>query len=212
MPSHSVHSALVQMFCDDESPWAYPEWQDITGVRHGLFPAEDALLPAGWSRADATFILSYFDQYGQKVKEDDKIKFSGARAGAAQVPGRDLWRKWVIEGWRSWKIHARITSVLSKENLYPLTIMLSSKTEVWPHGATWIPLAVDPVGRVLFGDDALDASGRVVSEMRMATQALIQRTWTNIYNQTQRSKARIINLEKEATDAFDSESLGPIRL
>lgn len=211
MPSHTIHSALVQMFFDSNgAPWTFPLWQDITSVRHGLFPDDDALLPKGWSREMANFIRSYFDQYNKKPKEDDKIKFAAAKAGADQVPGRDLWRKWVIECWKVQKIHSRITEVLSVENLHPLTVALNSTSgsiDTWPNGAHWVPLAVDPVSKALFGDVALNSLGRAHMELRTATQALIQRTWMNLHNQLNRNKTRIVNLEKEAIEAFESELL-----
>lgn len=68
-------------------------------------------------------------------------------------------------------------------------------------------MAVDPVGSTLFGPEALDNFGRVHSDLRQTTQALIQRTWTNLYNQIQRSKGRIVGLEKDAMDAFNGASL-----
>jgi len=194
------------MFIDDQAPWNFPQWQAITGVIHGLFPEDDSLLPKGWTRETANSVRSYFDQYSKKKKEDDKIKFASGRAGGHQVPGRDLWRKWVTEGWKTWKIHSRIIQVLSSENLHPLTLALGSKTgslESWPPGAQYIPMAVDPVGAVLFGPESQDIYGRIHADLRQTTQALIQRTWTNLYNQTQRSRTRIVNLEKDATDAFN---------
>lgn len=194
------------MFLNNGAPWSFPEWQAITGVLHGLFPEDDSLLPKGWTRETANSVRSYMDQYSKKKTEDDKIKFAAARAGGDQVPGRNIWRNWVTEGWKAWKIHSKIIEALSSENLHPLTLALSSKTgslDAWPPGAQYIPMAVDPVGAMLFGPESLDRFGRVHAELRQTTQALIQRTWTNLYNQTQKSKARIINLEKDATDAFN---------
>ncbi|RDB15031.1 Protein CHROMATIN REMODELING 5 [Hypsizygus marmoreus] len=208
MPSHTIHSALIQIFFDSPgTPWNYPQWQDITGVRHGLFPAEDSLLPTGWSRETATFISSYFDQYNQKDSEDAKIKFAAGRANANLLPGRELWRKWVVDSWKTWKVHARITEILSRENLHPLTVTLSSPSgslDVWPNGALFVPLAVDPVAHDLFGDECLNSIGRARTEIRQATQAIIQRTWLMLRNQVNRNKDRIVNLEKEAINAFDN--------
>jgi len=213
MPSHTVHSALVQMFLEDESPWRFPKWQSITGVRHGLFPEDDdSLLPTPWTRADANNVRSYFDQYSKKVKEDDKIKFASAKSGGSEVPGRDFWRKWVTACWRGWKIHSLVIEVLSSENLHPLTLALSSKSgslDTWPSATQYVPMAVDPVGTALFGVECLDMLGRVSSELRQTTQALIQRTWLILYNQIQRSKTRVVDLEKQATDAFNGKFPSP---
>jgi TATA-binding protein-associated factor len=196
------------MFTEDGSPWMYPKWQFITGVHHDLFPQDDSHLPKPWTREDANNVKSYFDQYSKKVKEDDKIKFASAKSGGTQVPGRDFWRKWVTDCWKGWKIHSKIIEVLSSENLHPLTLALSSKSrslDTWPSATQYVPMAVDPVGTALFGVDCLDDLGRVSSEIRQTTQALIQRTWLVLYNQIQRSKGRIAELEKQATDAFNGK-------
>lgn len=214
MPSHTVHSALTQMFLEEGSPWRFPKWQSITGVRNSLFPEDDSLLPTPWTRYDANNVRSYFDQYSKKVKEDDKLKYASAKAGGTQVPGRDFWRKWVTECWKKWKIHSLIVSVLSSENLHPLTLALSSKScslDTWPSATQYVPMAVDPVGRELFGVECLDDFGRVPSELRQTTQALIQRTWISLNNQMKRSTKRIGQLETQATDAFNGKSASPFR-
>lgn len=210
MPSHTTHSALIQMYYDgDGAPWTFRRWQEICGVIHGLFPDDDNLLPAGFTRSNAQFIASYFDQYNKKPKEDDKIKFSAARTGADSVPGRDYWRLWVTDLWKVAKLHARITEVLSRENLHPLTLALNSKTgsiDIRPNAMHVLPLAVDAVGKALFGEDSFDRLGRVKMELRPTTQALITRTWLNLSNQITRSKSRIDKLKGEATQAFESKS------
>ncbi|GLB33117.1 putative helicase [Lyophyllum shimeji] len=207
MPSHTNHSALVQLWYDgDRAPWNFRTWQEITNVHHGLFNANDALLPKGWTREMATSIESYFDQYSKKPREDDKIKFASARSGALTLPGRDWWRSWVTEAWKQWKIHSRISEVLTAENLHPLTFVLNSFRQdgAWPNGAQICPLAVDPVAKALFGVEALNSTGRLDMHLRSSTQALIQRSWINLHNQFNRSKKRIVKLEKEAIDAFNN--------
>lgn len=206
MPSHTTHSALIQMsLAMPGAPWCYPKWQEITGIHHGLFPADDAQLPRGWSRDVANFIQSYFDQYSKKKKEDDKIKFSAARAGAHQVPGRDPWRQWVVEMWKVWDIHGRITRALAEEGLHPMTLSLGHESNAWPDGTLYTPLAVDSVARSLFGDEALGPHGRAHEGLRRTIQALIQRTWLNLKKQGTRSKVRILDHEKIAIAAFESE-------
>jgi hypothetical protein len=203
MPSHTIHSALTKMHYDlPGAPWIFPAWKDLTGVRNGLFPTEDHLLPLGWSPATAEQISSYFDQFRACKKEDDKIKFSSAKKGGDVIPGRKLWRDWVSDGWKKWKIHAKITDVLVAENLHPF--MIAAQSNSWPDGAEWTPLAVDPVGTALFGEDSCnDGLGRLKSELRSTTKALIQRTWMILYNQHTRSKVRIAHLESEAIKAFE---------
>lgn len=210
MPSHTVHSALVQMFFDSGAPWVFPQWKEITGVSHGLFPTDDAHLPKGLTRPDLVFLWSYFNQYNKKVKETDKIQFAAATSNSAQNPGRAIWRSWVTERWREWKIHSRIIAVLNEENRHPFTLALAFQDDsdepsadlTWPNGSLYIPLVVDGVVLALFGVEALNSHGEVPMKLRAMAQALVQRTWKVIRNQVDRSKGRIIKLEKDAMQAF----------
>ncbi|KAF8808358.1 hypothetical protein BYT27DRAFT_7097080 [Phlegmacium glaucopus] len=203
MPSHTIPSALIKLFYSDGAPWNWPDWQAITAVRHGLFPTDDSLLPKGFTRRDVLDITSYFDQYNALPTEDDKIKFTSQRKGA-QVPGRVKWRDWITAGWKSWKIHSRITDVLTEDGLHPLTIMINTNNlDTWPPGDLYIPLIVDAVGRDLFGEPSFDTSGRLALPYRQLTQHLIQRTWINIHKQTNRNKNRLVTLEAAATKAFN---------
>lgn len=209
MVNPTIHAALTQMYFDDPEthpPWDLPEWQAITGIKHGLFPDDDALLPKGWTRETANFIESYFDQFDKKPTEEAKASFSSARKNASQVPGRQLWRDFVTKKWKTWGLHAKIAGVLATESLHPLTLALSSKSqsiEKLPRSADYIHTAVDPVGRVIFGAEALDQHGRVKMELRRSLHALIYRTWLNLKNQVVRSKDRIAVLEKNTKDALE---------
>ncbi|KAF9455280.1 hypothetical protein BDZ94DRAFT_1242365, partial [Collybia nuda] len=209
MPSHLVHSALTQLYMlDDGAPWAFPRWQEITGVRHGLFPDDDSLLPEGWTREAANLIWLYFEQYQKLRTEDERIKFASTRRGSMQIAGRDLWRNWVTKLWQKKKIHAKITEILKLKSVHPLTLAISDGggLDDIPHNSTYLPLAVDDVARALFGEDACNTLGHLRTPLRSPTLALMQRTWTNIYNQLQRTSKRLISLEKSAADAFDSIS------
>ena len=206
MPSHTIHSALTQMFYDlPGAPWDSPVWQDVTGVRFSLFPPDDAHLPSGWSREMATDISSYFDKFRALKTEDQKIKFSSGKGQADTVPGRKIWRDWVTKGWKEWKIHSKIVDVLLAENLHPFTIAAQTgNVESWPDGHQWTPLAVDPVGTELFGEECwANGMARVRLELRPTIKALTQRTWITLYNSLNRSKVRIALLESEATKAFE---------
>ncbi|KAF9455565.1 P-loop containing nucleoside triphosphate hydrolase protein [Collybia nuda] len=213
MPSHTVHSALIQMHLDDGAPWVYPRWMEITGVTHGIFPDEDSPLPKGLTRQDLVYLRSYFDQYGKKVKEDDKIKFASATKNSAQVPGRRIWRQWVTDRWRDWKIHMRIISILKAENLHPISLALSAQEPdavemtidtFWPPGKMYIPMAVDSVALELFGMEIQNSRGAIPPRARGIVQALIQRTWKVIHNQVDRSQGRIRKVEEEAIRAFEA--------
>jgi hypothetical protein len=216
MPSHTVPSALIALFFEDPGvPWDFSQWKEITGVHHGLFPEDKSLLPDGWTAEDARDIQIYFDQYSKLPTVEDKIKFASIlRSSNQAVPGRPKWQSWVNLKWKGWKIHAKITEILNVENLHPLSLTLNSKSKSknldWPNGGTYIPMAVDPVARALFGLEAMDNLGRLPADLRTPMQALIQRTWINIWNQLKRSKTRLGNLEKDAIEAFEGKSPRPL--
>lgn len=188
------------------APWTFPIWQEITGVRHGLFPDDDALLPPGWTRETADLISSYFNQFKQQSSEAKKATFSQGRSNGSHVPGRSLWQKFITDGWKDWKIHSKITSVLSIERLHPLTLALSVSNgsfQEWPRATDYLPEATNSVGKALFGDEALDENGRLLQPLRSMTYVMMQRTWNVIRNQVDRNRSRISVLEKEVLAAFE---------
>jgi len=204
MPSHTIQSALIKLYHMDGAPWSWTSWMEMTGIRHGIFPSEDALLPKGLTRNDVIEIESYFSQYEALPTEEAKIRFVTRQKGNP-LPGRNKWRDWVTSRWRDWKIHSRITEVLTNEELHPFMLMTNSKLATWPQGETYIPLVVDSVAKNLFGDESLDLSGRLAGQYRQVTQQIVQRTWININKQTQRNKTRLGALEDAATRAFDGK-------
>jgi hypothetical protein len=207
MPSHAIHGALVQMYYDlDGAPWNFETWKELTGVHNGLFPEDDRQLPHGWSRQTAIEVSSYFDQFRACMSEDERIKFSSVKKKKGQnVPGRTAWRDWVAKLWKGKKIHEKIIKVLSAENLHPYTLAAQNDPpNTWPSANQWVPLATDPVGLALFGEECYsDGVERVRGCLRQTTGALITRTWLVLYNGLQRSKKRMDFLESAAIQAFE---------
>ncbi|KAG5634213.1 hypothetical protein H0H81_002857 [Sphagnurus paluster] len=153
------------------------------------------------------------DQYAWIPTEAGKITFAVARKGGNVVPGREIYRNFITELWRTSRMHNRIVKVLSAEGLHPITLAMIPE-KGWVHDAndkglglpkssSYVPLAVDPVARALFGYEALDRSGRLPEAFRGPVQTLIQRTWTNIRNQTKRNLDKIGGVEEAARKAFE---------
>lgn len=69
----------------------------------------------------------------------------------------------------------------------------------------YIPLVVDAVAQNLFGEECLDTSGRLAAQYRTIVQHIIQCSWINIHNQSNRNKRRLGTLEDAATKAFDGK-------
>jgi len=203
MPTHTIHYILTQMYYDyNEAPWNFDTWKELTGVRHGLFPKDDKQLPTNWTRQTSNEIGSYFDQFRALKSNNQKSKFSSAKGNSQMVPGRQAWRDWVTKGWKNWKIHDRIVDVLRAEELHPYT--LAAETNSWPDATQWVPLAIDPVGTALFGEQCYSpGKERVDPFLRPTIRALITRTWVTLYTSFNRSKARIDLLESNAVKAFE---------
>jgi hypothetical protein len=186
------------MYIDSSAPWSFAWWKEITGVVHSLFPDNNTKLPSGSTRDQANHILSYVDQYKQKSTEE-RIKFASVTSNAHKVPGRKYWSSWVNERVKVWKLHARIVEVFHTENLHPLTIALGSGDDsddllgemAWPNRNSYLPLVIDGVVLVLFGNEALNSHGMVLAKLRTSAQAITQRTWANLRNEIERSKGHI---------------------
>lgn len=206
MPSHTVPSALIKMYHMNGAPWNWTTWKDITGIHDGIFPADDSDAPKQFTNEEVINIKSYFDQYQAQPTEDAKIRFSSQNKGNP-LPGRVVWREWVMTKWKEWNIHNRITEVLTTEGLHPLLIMANDtrKERLWPPAETYLPLVIDSVAQNLFGDESLDSSGRLQFQYRTVTQHLVQRVWGNIHKQTNRDKGRLGALEDAAKRAFKGE-------
>lgn len=209
MPAHTIHSALIELyFSHSGAPWTFSQWQTLTGITGGLFGEDDSPLPKGWDQTTADYIRSYFDQYEKKKGQDQRVQFAAARKGASEVPGRDFWRKFVTDLWKTHQIHSKITTVLTEEGIHPVQCALASRAgsiDKLPDSTDYVGDAVDPVGKALFGYDCLDAGGvRVDMVFRGPLRSLIYRTWLNVKKQVIRSRNRVVQLEQDATTAFDS--------
>jgi hypothetical protein len=181
------------------APWTFPRWKELTEVKHGLFPIDDKHLPKGWTRDMADEIASYFDQFGQNMTDEAKMKFASSKS---QIPGRKSWSEWVNALWKEFNIHDKIIGVLDSENLHPYRLSSQNDSpDIWPDADQFVPLAVDPVGLALFGEDCL-AGDRVRINLRDTTKALITRTWILLNTNRKRSLKRLVNLEAEAIKAF----------
>ncbi|RXW15947.1 hypothetical protein EST38_g9910 [Candolleomyces aberdarensis] len=126
-------------------------------------------------------IESYFSQYNAKPTEDEKIKFAQKKKeeGTDKVPGRDEWRKWVTKHYSThWKIHSRISKILSAHGIHPQQIMAETGESAVPNNATYLAIAIDAIGHELFGSEALTSNNRLHPKLRDPTMIMAQRTWT----------------------------------
>ena len=197
MPSQTAAGTLINLWILD-APWAYPTWQEITGIYHGLFPEDDAFLPKTWSRRDAQDVESFFEQYKTCSTEAERVKFIRQSRGAV-LPGRAIWLKFITKGWNKWRIHSRIINQLEIHNIHPLKLMLAEgNVTKWPCSSLYLPEALDDIGVDLFGPEALLASNRLPTAIKECVRMLAQQTWLHIRKQVERSRTKIDVLEKGA--------------
>ncbi|KAJ4463203.1 P-loop containing nucleoside triphosphate hydrolase protein [Lentinula lateritia] len=211
MPSHTVASALIKLYFHEGSPWKWPTWQDRTGIKYGLFPAEDELLPKGWTRDTADAIHSYFKAYDALDSEDRKIKFARGTKGATAHPGRKLWADWVNQSWRKWDIHHAITQGLHKSSVHPITVLLNegSINATWPNADFYVSCALDNVGFALFGTEAFPTEAFVLPiDLRRPVTIFIQHSWDIIRRHVARDRIRLPKLEEAALNSFEALNKG----
>lgn len=203
MPTPS-NSFLVIKLTNLGLLWESPVWQEITGVKHGLFPADRRLSPQGWVGNDSDDIKSFLNQVASKATEEDKIAFVAQTRGTV-LPGRKKWKDWVNRLWRKCGIHERIIAIFSAQHCHPLSLSLVKTGDdvTWPSGATWIPTCLDVIAIELFGTDCLDDYERLREEFRPTTQALVQRTWSYLTKRLERSQKRFAAYEDKAYEAFN---------
>ncbi|KIK51761.1 hypothetical protein GYMLUDRAFT_251819 [Collybiopsis luxurians FD-317 M1] len=222
MPSHTAASALIKLFFTDTHPsaisghpWDWPAWQEITGVKHGLFPSDDKLLPKGLTREDASDIYSYFRAYNDLDTEDKKIKFAISSRGTSAIPGRKKWANWVGKNWDSWKIHAKIVECLHTHGIHPVTILIKegSLDADWPSADMYLPKALETIAFALFGPEAFgdDNDGKehlLPTIFRRPLTIISQRSWDRIRRHISRDRNRLGDIEKAAIASFDALSDG----
>jgi len=183
MPTPTPATTLARMWgTADRAPWIYPAWQSRTEVYGGLHESDSGLLPPEFNREEVDKILKYLEHLNSIQNEDDRNKFaSGATSSDAVWPGRLLWNGWIkkmMSG--SWRVHQTIAEVLSAHSIHPSQIMVEERNfTTKPLGETYIGMALDKVGQVLFGSEALTTSGLLKTPLRHLTTLLITRAWEN---------------------------------
>jgi len=207
MPTQTIHQALLEIFfAIDGAPWIYPRWQQLTDVHNGLFPDDPELSPKGLPLEQKPFVESYFSQYANLRKAEEKQKFASAIKNASSVPGRKFWRDFVTLVVRDSALHRVITQVLTDLSLHPAILVANRKNrsfESWPDSRGYLPLAVDGIGEALFGPEAFDSLGRLEWELREPVLAIAQRTWNNVKNTLSRGSKRTDKYKEDATNAFN---------
>jgi len=210
MPSHYVHSALVEMFHEcNGAPWTFMRWREITKCPGGLFPEDSALASHNWTPSQAEDVRSYFRRYsGYMNTRDLPSRLTFSLSPAQTAPGADIWRRFISKGWKSWKINDRITRILIQKRLHPAILARYSQTpDELPDSLHYIPRAVDAVGIELFGEEALDGLGNLSHELIPMTKAIIQRAWRSICTKVGNAKKKMGSLESEAQAAFDGKAI-----
>jgi SNF2-related domain len=195
----------------DGPPWNFAGWQEITSVRHHLFPEDDNLLPHGWTRSTANEIQSYTFQYNSIPDDDGKIRFAAKyRKGVDPIPGRLLWQQWITANWAPvWHMNSRIAKVLTDHNLHPLQLMVDNDLDSVPPSSDYVTHALEPVARELFGtedeDKYLDVNGLLRPALRDPLRIIIQRVFVQAARQVGSRRDRMNGLEVKARNALNGE-------
>ncbi|KAF5362324.1 hypothetical protein D9756_002852 [Leucocoprinus leucothites] len=214
MPSHTAASALIKFYyLEGHPPWCWSKWQDRTGIRHGLFPEDDAKLPEGWSRQDANDVFSYFEAYNRLPTEDAKIKFATRTQGNTHHPGREIWLDFVKEQWAGWRVHDAVITELREWGCHPKSIVRRDRIPPgsWPDATAYISKILDTLAMRLFGDEAfVDGSEIFAFEPRKALTIFAQRSWNNVRSQVGYMRNQESAKEQAAVTAFQALEIEPL--
>ena len=209
MPSHTAANALIQLYFNKGrpgAPWEWEQWQERTGIKHGLFPPDDHLLPSVWTRDDSNDIFAYFKHYHALDTEDSKKKFAAASRTGTFFPGREKWNAYVKKMWEKWKIHDGIGKVFRDHHIHPITLMVDEGSlEKWPSADTYLQIAIDAIAVTLLGMEAFGGKELLPMDLRKSVTIFAQRSWARIRGQFRADKGRLAELEKMAIKAFHSK-------
>ncbi|KAG6819600.1 hypothetical protein H0H93_010369 [Arthromyces matolae] len=206
MPSPAVSLGLLEFYhssASPEAPWNYPAWQELTGVRHGLFPKDDSLLPRGWSRQQADDIQSFFVSYSLQPATN-RAKFFKT----SQHPGRRKFASWVTSRWTAWGVHDIVVKALREADAHPSIVLLRENNlenpeAAWPSSTLFSNAAIEPVCLLLFGEDAcVPNTDFITTAARNVVVIFIQRSWDTIRVQFRRVARQRKVIEEAAIDAF----------
>ncbi|KAF8889787.1 P-loop containing nucleoside triphosphate hydrolase protein [Infundibulicybe gibba] len=193
MPSHTPAEAFIKLWCEDEIPWRWPAWQSLTGISHGLFPADGTPpLLAGAQLMSETFVHILISTWpkGRKKPKNDSL-------------GKGREERW-------FQVAGNGGSCLSEERIHPFTLLCNS-TDKWPPGDMWIPLAIDSIALKLFGPESMDHTGeRALSQIRVPIQICAQKSWDTLRRQYIRGRKDLERYEKSATEAFADLDSPPV--
>ncbi|RXW13670.1 hypothetical protein EST38_g12186 [Candolleomyces aberdarensis] len=210
MVVHLNHSGLLRLYYDiPGAPWNWPRWKEMTGIQHGLFPADDAHLPPGWTREDAKAIRSYFEAYRALPTEEAKHAFASVtkKANIEDYSGRTLWRTWIVNNWPRWKIQLKIHNAFEDSSCLWMQIMVANNLKGLPKD---IPIgdALDRIAYTLFGDDGLDSNGKILYLLRKSVHIFALSASNNLRKTAQRLIDRVVRNEGAIDAAFQELEKG----
>lgn len=199
MPTPSWSCILIHIHeLDSGAPWKYPAWQDRTGIRHGLFPPDDAHLPPKMSRAQCSLIASWFSAY-LNVAKDKRYAFASARDGEDCYVGRKLWNTWVQEHMGRWNVSLTVDRVLKDAHVHPALLMQAFKTDNVEAGQAHVALPL--ICSALFGaEQCIVISGdlRINKEWSAISSHILNKSWQRLTHQLKRMRINVENLGESA--------------
>lgn len=212
MPGYRPQGALINLYLEDKAPWNFPRWQELTCIRHGLFPSDDSQLPAELSRAESNSLQAFFSRYSQKASAEDRVQFltiqrSRNKKSPPASPGLILWNTFTNKLWKKARLYDVIVQALTDANANPVLIMAHDKGNKFPDAATYAPLAINKVGMAMFGPEAMDDGGHVQSIYRPAVMVFIMNVWETLKSKSTTARAKLPDLEKKVLAAIEGAFL-----
>ncbi|KAF5347354.1 hypothetical protein D9756_010005 [Leucocoprinus leucothites] len=209
---HTVGCALMRLHAFDGAPWQWPAWQERTGIYHGLFPADDKLLPKGWTRQNAVDVHSYFQNYSAQPSEEKKQQYQSK----TPHPGKAVWHEFMKRNWPRWNIHDAVVEELKEWDVHPTAILIrehNGEVSQWPHADSYSAIILNTLGLKLFGEEAfLPKSETLPLSIRKNLSIFVQRSWDSIRKSVKQLKTNATKVEEEARSSFAVLELGNLTL
>ncbi|KAF5344039.1 hypothetical protein D9756_011548 [Leucocoprinus leucothites] len=212
MPSHTAPCALMRLHAFDGAPWKWPAWQERTGIFHGLFPTDDALLPKGWTRQNANDVQSYFQNYLAQPTEEKKQQYQSKSVH----PGKVVWHEFVKRNWPRWNVHDAVVGELKDWDVHPTAILIrehNGEESDWPHADSYSAIILNTLGLRLFGEEAfLPNSETLPLSIRRNLAIFVQKSWDSIRKSVKQLKTNAQKVENEARASFAELEIGNLTL
>lgn len=161
--------------------WDAPETLATFGINCAPSIEQNDPLPAGLTRDESRRIREFIDAV-RNTDADARLKFiDNDDSDASWAPHRASWRKWYKR--LSPKVNAAIDKALEERETLPKAMIRQQDDDTFPELDNLVGTALNPVGKILFGEYACNGpflkreASTACRQMLAQTYARHKRNW-----------------------------------